>query len=396
MTRSQRVSEPFLPYGRQEISDADVEAVVATLRSELITQGPRVERFESAMADYLGARHAVAVANGTAALHLAALAADVGPGDQLITTPMTFAASANCALYAGAQPRFVDISRDTWNLDTEATAAAVDDRTRAVVAVSYGGLPVDLKPLERVRERVVVIEDGCHALGGHRAGTKVGGPGGADMTTFSFHPVKAMTTGEGGLVTTEDHALARRLRLLRTHGITREGVSPGPADGGWYYEMTDLGFNYRITDFQCALGASQLERLEGWVARRNEIAARYRELLADEERIDLPPAASEGSLHGYHLFPVRVRAGADARLATFEALRRAGLGVQVHYIPIYWLPYYRDTLGYPQDECPEAERLYSGLISMPMFPAMANSDIDRVAVELSSALDQAEERSKTQ
>ena len=206
------------------------------------------------------------------------------------------------------------------------------------------------------------------------------------MTTFSFHPVKSMTTGEGGAVATEDPELARRLRLFRTHGITREGTSPGPTDGGWYYEMQALGFNYRITDFQCALGTSQLERLDGWVARRNEIAALYRERLAGEERVELPPAAPEGSLHGYHLFPIRVRAGAEARLAAFEALRAAGIGVQVHYIPVYRLPHYRDTLGYPQDECPNAEELYSGLISLPMFPAMEEGDVDRVVAELGRAL----------
>jgi perosamine synthetase len=379
-------ASPTLPYGRQEISDADIEAVVEALRSELITQGPRIERFERAMADYLGANHAVAVANGTAALHLSALAAGLGPGDEAITSPMTFAASANCALYAGARPRFVDISADTWNLDTEAAAAAVGERTRAVVAVSYTGLPVDLAPFDAVRERVTVIEDGCHAIGGHRGGVKVGGPGGADMTCFSFHPVKSMTTGEGGLVTTESDELARKLRLLRTHGITKEGNSPGPTDGGWYYEMQDLGFNYRITDFQCALGLSQLSRLDGWVERRNEIAVRYRELLAGEDRVELPPEAPQGSLHGYHLFVVRVRDGAEARLRAFERLRAAGIGVQVHYIPVYRLPHYRDTLGYPQEDCPAAERLYEGIVSLPMFPAMTDGDLERSVEALGEAL----------
>ena len=379
------VSAP-LPYGRQEISDADVEAVVSVLRSELITQGPRVERFEAALAEYLGASHAVAFSSGTAALHGAAFAAGLGGGDELITTPITFAASANCALYMGAAPRFVDIDPHTWNLDTAAAAAAVGERTRAIVPVSYAGLPVDLEPLAPVRDRLTVIEDGCHALGGHRAGVRVGGRGGADMTAFSFHPVKSITTGEGGAVTTEDPEAARRLRLFRTHGITREGIAPGPADGDWYYEMQALGFNYRITDFQCALGLSQLERLDGWVARRNEVAARYRELLADEERVELPPTAPAGSLHGYHLFPIRLRAGAEARHAAFEALRAAGIGVQVHYIPVYRLPYYRDSLGYPQDACPNAERLYSGLISLPMFPALGQSDVERVVDELRRAL----------
>jgi UDP-4-amino-4,6-dideoxy-N-acetyl-beta-L-altrosamine transaminase len=376
----------LLPYGRQEISDDDVAAVAEALRADLITQGPLIDRFERAVADHVGARHAVALANGTAALHAAAFAAGVGPGDEVITSPMTFAASANCALYLGGRPRFVDISASDWNLDTAAVAAAAGERTRAIVAVSYTGLPVDLAPLERVRDRVTVIEDAAHALGGRRDGRMVGGPGGADMTMFSLHPVKAMTTGEGGLVTTEDDELARRLRLFRTHGLTRESVRPGPTDGAWRYDMEALGFNYRVTDFQCALGLSQLRRLDDWVGRRNEIAQRYRELLAGEERIELPPTAPPGSLHGYHLFVVRVRDGAEARLRVFERLREAGIWVQVHYIPVYRLRYYRETLGYPQDKCPVAESLYAGAISIPMFPALRDSDIERVVDELRAAL----------
>lgn len=377
------MTEPALPYGRQEISDADIDSVLAALRSQLITQGPTVDRFEGAFAEYVGAAHAVAFSSGTAALHGAAFAAGLEEGDEVITTPITFVASANCALYMGARPRFVDIDPATWNLDTQAAASVVGQRTRAVVAVSYAGLPVDLGPL---RGDLTVIEDGCHALGGHRAGLMVGGNGGADMTCFSFHPVKAMTTGEGGMVTTEDPELARRLRPFRMHGITRERTRPGPHEGGWYYEMQALGFNYRVTDFQCALGLSQLARLNGWVARRNELAAVYRELLGAEERIELPPAASAGSLHGYHLFPIRVREGAEARHRVFEALRDGGIGVQVHYIPVYRLPYYRDTLGYPQDACPNAEALYKGLISLPMFPAMTGGDVERVVKELDRAL----------
>ena len=209
---------------------------------------------------------------------------------------------------------------------------------------------------------------------------------GADITTSRFHPAKAITTGEGGLVTTEDDELADRLRLFRTHGITKQGISPGEHEGGWYYEMQALGFNYRITDIQCALGLSQLERLDEWVARRNEIAELYRELLADEERIALPPAAPTGSLHGHHLFVVHVRAGAAARLSTFDALREAGLGVQVHYIPVYRLAYYRDVLGVPQDGCPHAEGYYWGAISIPMYPSLTDTDVHRVVDDLQRAL----------
>lgn len=380
------MTQTFLPYGRQEISDEDVEAVVDALRSNLITQGPLIERFESAVADYVGASHAVAFANGTAALHGAAHAAGLRTGDDAIVTPLTFAASANCIRYVGAAPRFVDIDPATLNLDGEAAVAGVGERTRAIVAVSFAGLPVDLAPLDAVRDRVVVIEDACHALGAEREGRKVGGPGGADMTCFSFHPVKAMTTGEGGLVTTEDAQLAESLRAFRTHGIVRTGVEPGPTEGGWYYELRDLGFNYRITDIQCALGISQLSRLDGWIQARNEIAARYRELLADEERVAGPPEGPDGWLHAYHLFVVRVLAGAEARLEAFEALRRSGIGVQVHYIPVYRLSYYREALGYPQDECPQAEQYYAGAISLPMFPAMDDADVRRVVDELTRAL----------
>jgi len=376
----------FLPYGRQEITDDDVEAVAAALRSPMITQGPAIEQFEAAVGDYLGARHVVAFANGTAALHAAAHAAGVGPGDEVLVPPITFAASSNCALYEGATPRFVDIDPATWNLDTVRAAREVGPSTRAIVAVSMTGLPVDLEPLAPLRGQVAVIEDAAHALGGDRSGRKVGGPGGADLTCFSMHPVKAMTTGEGGLVSTEDEVLARSLRLFRTHGIAKEGTSPGPTEGEWWMEMQELGFNYRITDFQCALGMSQLRRLDGWVARRNAIAARYRELLADERRVRLPPEARTGDLHGYHLFVIGVRAGAEARLAVFRALRQAGIGVQVHYIPIYSFPYYRDTLGYPQDTCPAAEGYYAGAISLPMYPGLSDDEVERVAAALREVL----------
>jgi len=252
--------------------------------------------------------------------------------------------------------------------------------------VSFAGLPVDLEPLAPHRDRVVVIEDAAHALGARRGGSMVGGAGGADLTTFSLHPVKAITTGEGGLVSTESDDLAERLRLFRTHGITKEGVTRSATDGDWYYEMQALGFNYRITDFQCALGLSQLQRLDEFVASRNRVADRYRDLLADEPRVGLPPPAAEGDLHAYHLFVVHVKGGLSIRLAVFEALRKAGIGVQVHYIPIYRHPYYRDVVGSPQNVCPMAEEYYGGAISMPVFPAMSDADVDRVVTVLQASL----------
>lgn len=381
------MSQAFLPYGRQQISEEDVQAVAAALRGELITQGPLVEEFERAFADYVGAKHAVAFANGTAALHGAAFAAGLGAGDEMLTTPLSFAASANCALYTGATVRFADVDPASWNLDTAAAAERISDKTRAILAVSLAGLPADLQPLAKVRDQVVVIEDACHALGGNRDGLRVGGPGGADMTTFSLHPVKAMTTGEGGMVSTEADGLAERLRRFRTHGIAREDLKPSAEEGSWYYEMRELGFNYRLTDFQCALGISQLRRLDEWIAQRNQIASWYRELLADESRIALPPAAPDGSLHAYHLFVIRVLASAAKRREVFEGMRAAGIGVQVHYIPIYRFPYYRDTLGYPQDTCPNAEEYYAGAISLPMFPQLGRNDVERVVANLRTLLD---------
>jgi UDP-4-amino-4,6-dideoxy-N-acetyl-beta-L-altrosamine transaminase len=376
------MSRAFLPYGRQQISESDIAAVATALRGDLITQGETVAEFERQFADYVGARHAVAFANGTAALHGAAHAAGMGPGDELLTTPVSFVASANCALYMGATVRFVDIDPDTWNLDPERVAAQRSKRTRAVVAVSLAGLPIDLRPFQDLRDGAILIEDGCHALGGHRNRVRVGGPGGADMTTFSLHPVKAMTTGEGGMVTTENDDLATRLRSFRTHGIAREELQPSPEEGSWYYEMRELGFNYRLTDFQCALGLSQLQCLDEWIEARNEIAGWYRELLAEDSRLALSPSAPHGSLHAYHLFVVRILAGPSVRRAVFEGLRAAGIGVQVHYIPIYRFPYYRDTLGYPQDTCPHAEDYYASAISLPMYPSLGRKDVERVVAEL--------------
>jgi perosamine synthetase len=379
------VSDAALPYGRQQIDDEDVVAVAAALRRDLITAGPGVAAFEQATAEYLGAKHVVALANGTAALHAAAHAIGLGPGNECVVPAMSFAASANCCLYMGARPRFADIELASLNLDSEAALAATNARTKAIVTVSFAGLPADIEGLRP--SGLPIIEDACHALGGLRNGRKVGGPGGADITCFSLHPVKAMTTGEGGLVVTEDDDLAERARAFRTHGIVRTNIDPEPWEGSWYYEMQALGFNYRITDFQCALGESQLRRLDEWIARRNQIADRYRELLANEDRLVLPPAAHGEDLHGYHLFVVRLLTSREGRRAVFEGLREAGIGVQVHYIPIYRLPYYRDVLGYPQDTCPRTEELYAGSISLPMFPGMDLTDVERVVAELVRLLD---------
>jgi perosamine synthetase len=378
------VSEPaFLPYGRQDVDEADIEAVALALRQDLITQGPTVARFEEAFAEHVGARHAVAFSSGTAALHGAAFAAGVGPGDVCVTSPITFAASMNAAVHLGATPCFADIDPATWNLDARDAALVAD--AKLVVPVSFAGLPADLEPLRA--GAATIVEDAAHALGATRDGRPVGGPGGAAITCFSLHPVKTMTTGEGGIATTEDDDLADRMRAFRTHGIVRgDATHPGEHDGAWYYEQQELGCNYRITDFQCALGLSQLTRVEGWVARRNAIAALYRERLAGDERIGLPPAAPEGSRHGHHLFVVHVAGGAAVRRRVFDGLRAAGIGVQVHYIPLTRMPYYRDVHGIDAAAFPHAERYYAGAISLPLFPGMVAADVTRVVGELQRLL----------
>jgi UDP-4-amino-4,6-dideoxy-N-acetyl-beta-L-altrosamine transaminase len=376
----------FLPYGRQAIDDQDVDALASALREELITQGPRVATFERAFADVCGARHAIAFASGTAALHAAAVACGIGPGDDVLTTPISFVASSNCVLYAGGRPLFADIDPDTLNLNIAGAVASHKlDHVKGVVAVSLAGLPADLMPLQPLRDRGLrVIEDACHALGARRGGRPVGGDGLADASVFSLHPVKAITTGEGGVVTTEDDTLAQRLKMFRAHGITRgEAGDLDPLHGPWHYDVSSLGFNYRITDFQCALGSSQLRKLDRFIAQRNQIATRYRELLADVNGLLLPPAAGEDCLHGYHLFVVRLTEGAWRRRAVFERLREAGIGTQLHYIPIYRHTLYR-SLGYgaEEDRLPEAERYYASALSLPIFPAMTDSDVARVAGEL--------------
>jgi perosamine synthetase len=377
----------FLPYGRQDVGEDDIAAVAAALREDFITQGPAVQRFEAAFAAAVGARHAVAYSSGTAALHGAAYAVGVAPGDECLTSPITFAASLNCGVFLGATPVLADIDPATWNLDAHAAARVAGPQTKLIVPVSFAGLPADLEPLRATGARIV--EDAAHALGAIRDGRPVGGPGGADVTCFSLHPVKTMTTGEGGVATTEDAELAHRLRTFRTHGIVRgEATRPGEHDGAWWYEMQALGFNYRITDFQCALGLSQLPKVEAWVVRRNEIAQRYRDALAGDERLGLPPAAPEGSRHGYHLFVVHVRGGAARRRRIFEGLRAAGIGVQVHYIPLYKMPFYRDTYNLSCEAHPHAEHYYAGAISLPMFPGLTDVDVDRVVGELGRLLDE--------
>jgi perosamine synthetase len=370
---------PPIPYGRQTVEDSDVDSVVEVLRGDWLTQGPEVAAFEDAIAEACDAPFAVAFSSGTAALHGAAFAAGLGPGDELVTSAITFAASANCGAYLGATPRFADIERDTWNVSAETVAAATTAETRAVVPVHFAGLPA---PVGEIRETagdgVAVIEDAAHALGSIVDGDPVGSCSHSDMAAFSFHPVKAIAAGEGGMVTTRDERLRDRLRSFRTHGFVNDPDLLGREEGPWYHEQQSLGFNYRLSDIHSALGRSQLTRLEDLIERRNAIATRYRELLGEVESIELPPAAPPGARHAYHLFVIRHTGGAEARLRLYRGLRERGILAQVHYIPVYWHPYYRERFGYEPGLCPEAERYYEGCLSIPCFPALTDAEQDRV------------------
>lgn len=357
----------FLPYGRQIIDDADIQAVVDVLRSDWLTTGPAVERFEADVCAYTGASHGVAVANGTAALHAAMFALGIGKGDEVIVTPLTFAASANCILYQGGTPVFADVDADTLLLDPAAVEAAITPRTRAIIAVDYAGQPCDWDSLRAIadRHRLALVADGCHALGAAYKGRNVGTL--ADITVFSFHPVKHITTGEGGMAMTSDAALATRMRAFRGHGITTT-ASQREKSGAWFYEMTELGYNYRITDFQCALGSSQLKKLDSWIEKRNLLAQAYDAALAGSAV--RPLARRDDIHHAYHLYVVRT----PERDATFKHLRAQGIGVNVHYVPIHLHPYYQN-LGYKKGLCPVAEAAYENILTLPLWPGM-----DAVAV----------------
>jgi perosamine synthetase len=373
------VRERLLPYGRQSLDDADVQAAVEVLKSDWLTTGPKVGEFEERFAAWVGARHAVSFSSGTAALHGAAFAAGLGSGDEAITTPMTFCATANCILYQGATPVFADVSPDTLNLDPREVAKKItsraSSRTKAIIAVDYAGHPAALDELGGVAKAqgAILIEDACHALGAEVRGKRVGGI--ADMTVFSFHPVKHLTTGEGGMVATNDARLAETLRRFRNHGISSE-ARQRQESGQWFYEMVLLGFNYRLTDIACALGLSQLERLDANLVRRREIAAQYAEAFRDLNAI-VVPAVREGVVPAWHLYPVRLKLEmlVVGRGEIFRALRAENIGVNVHYIPVHRHPYYRERLG-SKESYPVAEDAYERLISLPMFHAMTAQDVE--------------------
>lgn len=384
----------MIPYGRQEVTQADVDAVEAVLRSDFLTQGPAVARFEQALAAYCGAAHGVAMANATAALHIACLALDLGPGDWLWTSPNTFLASANCGVYCGARVDFVDIEPRTYNMDAAALAVKLERAERdgrlpkVVVPVHFAGQSCDMAAIGALAKRYGfrVVEDASHAVGGRYRGAPVGSCAHSDVTVFSFHPVKIVTTGEGGMALTNDAALARRLELLRSHGMTRDAaLMDAEPDGPWYYQQVELGYNYRITDIQAALGLSQLARLDDYVGRRHRLAARYDALLADLPVI--VPARVADVRSALHLYPIQVDAARcrRSRRQVFDALRAAGIGVNVHYIPVHTQPYYR-RMGFSRGDFPRAEAYYAQAISLPMFATLTDAQQDEVVAALRRAL----------
>lgn len=365
----------YLPYGRQDIDENDIRQVIKVLRSGWITQGPKIAEFEKALCVHTGAKYAVAVSSGTAALHVAALASGLKKGDEAITSPVTFVASANCVLYAGARPVFADIDEDTVNIDPEEINRKVNRKTKAIIPVHFAGQPCDLRSIRNIaRENgLAVIEDASHALGALYRGSKIGSCEYSDMTVFSFHPVKHITTGEGGAVTTNRRDLYKKLLMFRNHGITRD---TGRRNEAWYYEQQLLGFNYRITDFQCALGLSQLKRLGRFVEKRKKISGYYNDKLLGIEGLTLPYEAPD-VISSWHLYCVRLK-DAAARRRAFDRLRKAGIGTQVHYIPVHLQPYYRKNLGYKKGDYPKAERHYSGALTLPVYPELELTDLKRI------------------
>ena len=372
-----------MPYGRQTLTEADVAAATEVLRSDWLTTGPKVAEFEEAIADYVDARHAVSFSSGTAALHAAVLAAGLKPGDEAITTPLTFCATANAALYGGGTPVFADVRDETLTIDPKEVERRITPRTKVLLPVDYAGQPADLDALLALadRHKLLIIEDAAHALGAKYRSRMVGSI--SHMSVFSFHAVKHLTTGEGGMVTTNNGEFAQRLREVRNHGIDSDARAR-QADGQWHYEMTTLGFNYRLTDIACALGLAQLPRLPANLARRRAIAARYEKALATISSLALPIVAADVT-SAWHLYPVRVDASLD-RAEVFDALRAEGLGVNVHYIPVHLHPYYRSRFGYRGGEFPIAETASGRLISLPMFHGMTDEDVDDVILAVEKVM----------
>ncbi|HAZ10361.1 MAG TPA: UDP-4-amino-4,6-dideoxy-N-acetyl-beta-L-altrosamine transaminase [Candidatus Omnitrophica bacterium] len=385
-----------IPYGRQSIDKDDVKEVVKVLKSDWLTQGPMVRRFEEALTKYCGAKYAVAVSSGTAALHLACIAAGLKKGDEAITSPITFLATPNAVLYTGAKPVFADIDYDTVNISPGEIEKNITKKTKAILPVHFAGLPCDMPGIAKIarKHNLIIIEDACHALGAEYKvsgkWTKVGSCKHSDMTIFSFHPVKSIATGEGGAITTNNKELYERLIILRNHGVTKDNArftnfysSIFPKET-WYYEMQYLGFNYRITDMQSALGISQLKRIDIFLKRRREIASIYNRQISKIDEIEAP--FEENNVRSaWHLYVIRIRKNRGLksdRNKLFSYLRKAGIGVQLHYIPIYLQPYYY-KLGYKKGICPQAEEYYQTALSLPIYPMLANKDIKYITTKIS-------------
>lgn len=382
----------YIPYGRQAISEADIQAVVDVLRSDWLTQGPAVPRFEQSVAQYCGTEHALAMNSATSALHVACLALGLGQGDWLWTSPITFVASANCGLYCGAQVDFVDIDPRTYNMSVAAleeklTAAEQQGKLpKIVIPVHFAGQSCEMKSIRALADRYgfKIIEDASHAIGGKYLGEHIGNCRYADIAIFSFHPVKIITTAEGGMALTNNAELANKMALLRSHGITRDPTQmTHETDDAWYYQQIELGYNYRMTDMQAALGASQIVRLDEFIQRRHDIAAQYDEALGVLPVIT--PWQHGDTYSAFHLYPIRVSGKSDNRKKIFNSLRKAGIGVNVHYIPVHLQPYYQ-RLGFRAGTYPEAEAYYREAITLPLYPAMSASAQEKVVLSLGQAL----------
>ncbi|MGL4656199.1 MAG: UDP-4-amino-4,6-dideoxy-N-acetyl-beta-L-altrosamine transaminase [Sarcina sp.] len=382
------VRESYLDYGKQSISECDIDEVVRVLTSGFLTTGPMVKEFEEEVANYVNAKYAVAITNGTAALHIAMLAAGITEGDEVLVTPMTFAASANCILYCNAKPVFIDIEEDTGNIDVSKIEEKITSKTRAIVAVDFTGHAVDIDLIMDIARRynLLVIEDGAHSLGSEYKGEKVGTK--ADMTTFSFHPVKPITTGEGGMVVTNSEELYKRLSLYRTHGITRDyDILEAKFEEAFYYEQQLLGFNYRIPDINCALGLSQMKKLDKFIRRRRKLVGIYNDYLKDLEEIEIPTERAYSN-SGWHIYVIKLNLDKikKSRNQVFRELRAENIGVNVHYIPVYHHPYYRE-LGYEKGLCENTEKFYERIITLPLYPDMSIQDIQSVVKALKKVLE---------